>query len=92
MATEPACEARLTILPDFLGDHAPADRLRHQEAAREIDVERALPGGEADAFGRREIDDAGAIDEDVDAAHLRHHCGDDGLDVFRVSDVAGPRR
>ena len=47
-------------------DHEPADGLAHEEGAGEVHGDRAVPGAGVEVLGRGEVDDPGAVHEDVD--------------------------
>ena len=72
-------------------DHRLADRLRHEKRALQIDSDRLVPVVERQLVSRRKEHNAGAVDQDVDAAECGQSAVDRLLHRRRVRHVASKR-
>ena len=64
--------------------HAPGEALQQEEGRTGIDRDHAFPVLEPDLRERQSLDDAGAVDEHVDARAGRAHGGERRLDVEQI--------
>ncbi len=70
-------EAMLMILPPALRDHDPCRRLREEKGSLQVDVQHIVPIRFAEIKCRGAADDAGIVDQDIEASHLRDDSGND---------------
>ena len=68
-------------------DHLLGARLQHEQEALDIDRKDAAVALAGDLDDRREIEDAGVVDQDVEAAEMRHSGGDGRVDRLLLRDV-----
>jgi hypothetical protein len=62
--------------------------MRHQERAAQVDRDHPVPGGQRHRLERRLVDDAGAVDEDLDRAEPGLDPTDRLRDRIRQGDIA----
>src|SRR6266851_7340200 len=84
----PAVDTTTMMLPRRVFDHEAGDVLGAEEGTGEIHGELAVPALELHLEHALAAEDAGVVDEDVDAAADLARAGDHGLDLALVGDVA----
>ncbi len=80
----PSMDEMLMIDPRPGGFHRRYDGANTEEDAGQVDVEDAMPLGEFVVLDDAHVDDAGVVDQDVDAAELVDRGGDDTTASRRV--------
>jgi hypothetical protein len=68
-------------------DHLLGAGLQHEQEALDIDGVDAPVALAGDLDNRREVEDAGVVDQDVEAAEMRHRGGDCRVDRSLFGDV-----
>ena len=75
------------IRPDFCGDHQLRDRLRGEERALEIDIDRVVEILLRDVFREIFRADADIVDEHVDAPEFFMRLGHAGADRLQIGQI-----
>ena len=88
----PAIEAMLTIAPRRAADHRPGERNAGDIGAPLVDAHDVVPHAHGEVGGPiGRLDDAGAVDQDLDRAELGLDACGDGGEGRLVGHVAGER-
>ena len=75
--------------PATLLGHDPSDTLGEQEGRGQVDGDDLVPGLLGQGQQRRVVEDAGVVDEDVDAPPVVHSRGYDQVEVLHDRHVGG---